>query len=171
MCSLRLPLLKLAARVVWKGHVPREIQDPPETGERRRLRWCNASIAGMTADQVLMGFSGHSDWVLAVCMVEDVDGKDLLVTASQDLTVKVFNAATAEKVRLNARFDWAGTMKSNACWLAGRRVHRPHWLSGDNMPQSRSPIDTLWVSGWFCLPLGSSHRDAAQKIRPGDQGG
>lgn len=48
--------------------------------------------------EVLMNYVGHSDWVLAVSIIHDVNGVDLLVTASQDKVAKVFNVDTAEQV-------------------------------------------------------------------------
>lgn len=57
-----------------------------------------ANEAELNGVQPLMCFTGHMDWILAVCVVEDIDGVDLLVSASQDKNVTVYNTVTGHKV-------------------------------------------------------------------------
>ena len=48
-----------------------------------------------TASKSLMNYQGHSDWILAVAVL-DIDGREILVTASQDTTARVYDVATGE---------------------------------------------------------------------------
>jgi len=50
------------------------------------------------APSVLMNYTGHMDWILAVCIVKGLHGEEYLVTASQDTNATVYNVTDAQKV-------------------------------------------------------------------------
>eukprot|EP00656_Telonema_subtile_P029432 TRINITY_DN32571_c0_g1_i2.p1 TRINITY_DN32571_c0_g1~~TRINITY_DN32571_c0_g1_i2.p1 ORF type:complete len:696 (-),score=173.28 TRINITY_DN32571_c0_g1_i2:92-2026(-) len=50
-----------------------------------------------TASKALLNYKGHSDWILSVAVVQ-VEGKQLVVSASQDNTARVFDMESGEPV-------------------------------------------------------------------------
>jgi Ca2+-binding EF-hand superfamily protein len=50
-----------------------------------------------TASKSLMNYKGHSDWILAVAVL-NIDSREILVTASQDTTARVYDVATGDSI-------------------------------------------------------------------------
>lgn len=65
---------------------------------KRTVRTREPRTRRRESSEVLMSYAGHSDWILAVSIVKDVDGVNFLVAASQDKFARVFNIATAEQI-------------------------------------------------------------------------
>lgn len=78
-----------------------------ETLSPRRTEWSRNRRSARTprtprtprkkASKSLMNYTGHMDWILAVAVAK-VDGKEFLITASQDMSAKVYNVESGELI-------------------------------------------------------------------------
>merc|ERR1719272_1372763 len=96
-----------------------------------------------TASKSLMDYKGHTDWILAVAILE-LNGAQLLVSASQDMTSRVFEVQSGDLVSTCSAhtgsvlaISWIPS-DSSSCYTGSLDGHVCRWdlMSGELVSQS-----------------------------------